>query len=177
MDIIFQIPIQYCSLQHQTLLPSRVTSTTGFCFCFASVSPFFLELFLHWSPVAYLGIYQPGEFIFQCPIFLPFHTVHGFSKQEYWSGLPFPSPVEHILSELSTMTLPYWVALHSMAHSFIELDKAVVQVISLISFLWLWFSFCGPLMEKDKKLIEASWWERLTKGKTGFCSDGQGHAQ
>ena len=21
----------------------------------------------------------------------------GFSKQEYWSGLPFPSPVDHIL--------------------------------------------------------------------------------
>ena len=50
MDLTFQVPIQYCSLQHQTLLPSRVTSTTGFCFCFASVSPFFLELFLHWSP-------------------------------------------------------------------------------------------------------------------------------
>ena len=28
-----------------------------------------------------------------------------------------------------------WVALHSMAHSFIELDKAVVQVISLVRFL------------------------------------------
>ena len=28
-----------------------------------------------------------------------------------------------------------WVALHSMAHRFIELDKAVVHVISLISFL------------------------------------------
>ena len=24
-----------------------------------------------------LGTYQPGEFIFQCPIILPFHTVHG----------------------------------------------------------------------------------------------------
>jgi len=27
-----------------------------------------------------LGTYQPGEFIFQCPIFLPFHTVHGVLK-------------------------------------------------------------------------------------------------
>ena len=35
----------------------------------------------------------------------------------------------------STMTYPSWVALHGMAHSFIELDKAVVHVISLISFL------------------------------------------
>ena len=71
----------------------------------------------------------------------------GFSRQEYWSGLPFPSPVNHILSELSTMTRPSWVALHGMVslfHSFIELDKAVVHVISLISFLWLQFSFCLP---------------------------------
>ena len=28
----------------------------------------------------------------------------GFSRQEYWSGLPFPSPVDYALSELSTMT-------------------------------------------------------------------------
>ena len=48
-----------------------------------------------------------------------------------------------------------------MVHSFIELEKAVVHVISLIHFLWLWFSFC-PLRDKDKKLMEASWWERLT---------------
>ena len=59
----------------------------------------------------------------------------GFSGQEYRSGLPFPSPVDHVLSELSTMTRPSWLALHGMAHSFTELDKAVIQVISLISFL------------------------------------------
>ena len=27
-----------------------------------------------------LGTYQPREFIFQCPTFLPFHTVHGVLK-------------------------------------------------------------------------------------------------
>ena len=58
-----------------------------------------------------------------------------FSRQEYWSGLPFPSPVDHVLSELSAMTRPSCVALHDMAHSFIELDKAVVHVIRLVSFL------------------------------------------
>ena len=42
-----------------------------------------------------------------------------FSRQEYWSGLPFPSPEDHSLSELSTMTRPSWVALHGMAHNFI----------------------------------------------------------
>ena len=46
-----------------------------------------------------------------------------FSWQEHWSGLPFPLPVGHILSELSTMTRPSWGALHHMAHSFTELCK------------------------------------------------------
>ena len=31
-----------------------------------------------------LGTYRPGEFIFQCPIFLPFHTVQTFFKK-YWN--------------------------------------------------------------------------------------------
>ena len=53
MDLTFRVPMQYCSLQHQILLQSPVTSTTGCCFCLGSVSSFFLELFLHWSPVAY----------------------------------------------------------------------------------------------------------------------------
>ena len=59
----------------------------------------------------------------------------GFSRQEYWSGLPFPSPVDHVLSDLSTMTRPSWVAPQAWL-SFIELDKAVVLV-------WLdWLVFC-----------------------------------
>ena len=52
-DLTFQVPMQYCSLQHQTLLPSPVTFTVGCCFRFGSISSFFLELFLHWSPVAH----------------------------------------------------------------------------------------------------------------------------
>ena len=31
-----------------------------------------------------------------------------------------------------------------MAYNFIELDKAVIHVISLFSFLGLWFSICVP---------------------------------
>ena len=71
------------------------------------------------------------------------------------------------------MTRLSLVALHSMAHSFIELDKAVVHVIYFVSFLWLCFSFCLPSdKNKNKKLMEASWWERLTVGETGSRSDG-----
>ena len=53
MDLTFQVPMQYCCLQHWILLLSPVTSTAGYCFCFGSIPSFFLELFLHWSPVAY----------------------------------------------------------------------------------------------------------------------------
>ena len=35
-----------------------------------------------------LGTYQPGEFIFQCHIFLPFPTVHGVLKA---IAIPFSS--------------------------------------------------------------------------------------
>ena len=62
-----------------------------------------------------LGSYQPGEFIFQCPIFCLFILFIGFSRQEYWSGLPFPSAVGHILSDLSTMTRLSWVAPRGLA--------------------------------------------------------------
>ena len=62
--------------------------------------------------------------------------------------------MDHILSELSTMTHLSWVALHDMAHSF-ELDKAVVHVIRLVSFSDSFHSVC-PLLEKDKRLMEAS---------------------
>jgi len=45
---------------------------------------------------------------------------------------------------VSTMTNPSWMALHGIVHSFIELNKAVVHVIRLVSFLGLWFSVCLP---------------------------------
>ena len=43
-----------------------------------------------------LGTYRPGEFIFQCPIFLPFHTVHGVLKARIlkWFAILFSSPCQ-----------------------------------------------------------------------------------
>ena len=143
-DLAFYVPMQYCSLQHWTLLPSPVISTIGCYFCFGSISSFFLELPLHWSPIAYWAPTNLESSSFSVLSFCLFILLMGFSRQEYWSSLPFPSPVDHILSEFFTMTYPSWVALHSMAYSFIELDKAVVHVIRLVSFLWLWFSVCLP---------------------------------
>ena len=143
MDVTFQVPMQYCSLQHRALLQSPVTSTAGCGFCFGSISSFFLELFVHWSPAAYWAP-TPGEFIFQCPIFLTFHTVHGAFKGRIlkWFAIPFSSGPCFVRT--LTMTRPTWVALHGMSHSFTELDKAVVHVIRLVHFLWWWFLVCLP---------------------------------
>ena len=48
-----------------------------------------------------------------------------FSQLVYWGGLPFPSPVGHVLSELSTTTRQSWVALYGLTHGFIELQKSL----------------------------------------------------
>ena len=143
MNLTFQVPRQH-SLQYWALLPSPVTSTTGCCSCFGSISSFFLELFLHWSPVAYWAPTDLESSSFSILSFLPFHTVHGVLKARIlkWFAILFSSGSH--LSELSTMTHPSWVALHGMAHSFIELDKAVVPMIRLVSFLWLLFLICLP---------------------------------
>ena len=161
--------MQYCSLQHQTLLPSLVTSTTGYCFHFGSISSFFLELFLHWSPVAYWAPADLGRSSFSVQSLSFSYFSWGSQCKNTEVICHSLLPVDHILSELSTMTHTSWVALHDMTHN-IELDKAVVHVISLI--LISVFCDCGfhsvcPLMEKDKRLMEASWWERL-RGRLGL---------
>ena len=91
-----------------------VTFATGCCFCFGSIPLFFLELFLHWSPVAYWAPTNLGSSSFSVLSLCLFILFMGFSRQEYWRGLPLPSPVDHILSDLSTMTCPSWVDPHGM---------------------------------------------------------------
>ena len=139
MDLPFQVAMQYCSSQNQTLLAPLDTSTTKCLLHFGPAASFFLELFLCSSPVAY---WTPTILVgsSSCVVsFCLFIQFMGFSRQEYWGGLPFLSPVDHVLSGLSTMTHPSWVALHGMAHSFVELYKTVMCVIILVSLLWLWW--------------------------------------
>ena len=131
-DLIFQVPMQYCSLQHQSWLLPPDTSTTECQFFFGRATPFFLEiLFIAFSfPSTILDTFWCGGLIFIsfCLVKLSIR----FSRQEYWNGLLFPSPVDYVLSELITITGPSWVALHDMTHSFTEYtspfhDKAVIH--------------------------------------------------
>ena len=136
VDLTLQVPMQHCSYSIGLNFHYWPHSQLG-------VVLLWLHLFILSgiiSPLissSILGTYQPEEFIFQYPIFLPFHTVHGVLKARVlkWFAIPFSSGPRFV----RTLTRPSWVALHGMAHSFIELDKAVVHVIRLSSFLWLWF--------------------------------------
>ena len=97
MDLTFQVPMQYFSLRHRTLLASPVTSTAGCCFCFGSVS-ILSEVISPLISSSILGTYRPGEFIFQCPIFLPFHAIHGVLKARIlkWFAIPFSSGLHFV---------------------------------------------------------------------------------
>ena len=74
-------------------------------------------------PTSILDTFQPGGIIFWCRIFLSFYTVHEVLTASILGCLLFPPPVDHVLSELSSMTRLSCVALHGMVHSFIELCK------------------------------------------------------
>ena len=72
----------------------------GIVFALAPSLHSFLELFLHWSPVAYWAPTCLESSSFSVLSFCLFILFMGFSRQEYWSGLPFPYPVDHILSDI-----------------------------------------------------------------------------
>ena len=90
MDLTFQVLMQCCSLQHQTLLPSSVTSTAGYCFCFGSIPSFFLELFLHCSPVAYWAPTDLESSSFSVLSFFPFLLFMGSVRD--WPRLAHECP-------------------------------------------------------------------------------------
>ena len=143
MDLTFQVPMQYCSLQHRTLLLSPVASTSGYSFCFGSIPSFFLELFLHSSPVAYWAPTDLGSSSF---------SVFAFSYCSWGSqGKNTEVACQSLLQwTMFCQNSPLWPVHLGWPHtawlSFTELDKAVVHVIRLASFLWLWFQSVCPLM-------------------------------
>ena len=168
-DVTFQVPTQYCSLKRQTWLWPPVTSTTGCRFLFDSASSFLLELLLHSSSVAYWAPTDLESSSFSIMSFCLFILIMGFSRQEYWSGLPLPSPVgpcfvrtlHHDLSILGGLT---W-------HGSLIVSLSFIELWSMWS-VWLVFWDCGfhsicRLM--DKRLVQASWWEGLAVGESGSC--------
>ena len=115
MDLTFQVPMQYCFLQHQTML-SITSHIHNWVLFLLWLHPFILSGVI--SPLVSVAYWAPtdlGSSSFSILSFCLFILFMGFSRQEYWSGLPFPSPADHILSDFSTMTCLSWVAPHGMA--------------------------------------------------------------
>ena len=111
-----------CSFKYQISLSSPDTFTTESRFCFGPNASFFLGLLVvlfRSSPAAFWtpsNLRDTSVSVFV----LSFYTAHQVLSASIPGGLPFPPPVDHILSELSAMTLPSWVALHGMAHRFVK---------------------------------------------------------
>ena len=145
MDLTFQVPMQYCSLQHWTLLLSPVPSTTGFVFalapslhCFWSYSSSDLQQYIGHLPI--WGVHLSMSYLF------------AFSYYSWGSQGKNTEVVCHSLLQWTTFcqTSPPWPVCLGWPHmawlSFSELNNAVVRVITLASCLWLWFKSVCPLM-------------------------------
>ena len=129
-----------------TLIP--VTSTTGYCVCFGAIPSFFLELLLLWFPVAYWAPTDQG-------VHLSVSYLFAFSS--WGSQGKNTEAICHSFLQwtIFCQTSPPWPARPGWPHtawlSFIEIDKAVVRVMRLANFLWLWFQCVCPLMQSSKE--------------------------
>ena len=151
VNLIFQVPLQYCSFQlWTTLLPPDI-STTECNFHFGPATSFFLELLVNCPPLfpsSILDTFQPGRGSSFGVICLSlFILFMGFSRQEYWSGLPFPPPVDHIVSELCTLTCPSWVActVWLIAPLSYSSPCTTKKLCSVKGIFWIWilyYRFC-----------------------------------
>ena len=152
VDLTFQVPTQYHSLEHHTLLPSPVKSTAGHCFHFGSASSFFLEQFLCSSAVVYWTPTELGSSSFSVISFCIFMLFMGFSRQEYWTGLPFPSPVDHVMFQ-NTLENP--------------LDSKIKPVKSKGNQSWIFIWRTDAEAGNSKTL--ATWCEELTHWERPWC--------
>ena len=106
MDLTFQVPMHYCSLQHWTLLSPPDTSTAGHCFHFGSASEFLLELYICSAPVVYLAPTNLGSSSFSDYSFLPSTCQSCSNKEFFFACWTFPpqicefSPFSYLLKAL-----------------------------------------------------------------------------
>ena len=141
MNLTFLVPMQYFSLQHWTLLSPPDTFTSVCSFCFGSASSFFLEVFLCSPPVAY---WTPSDLGAHLPSFCLFTLFMGFSRQKYWSGLHFLLQWAMFCQNSPLWPVHLGWSWTAWLIASLNLHKAVIHVIILVSFLWLWYPFWRP---------------------------------
>ena len=105
------IPGSYALLLFTALALASITSHIHNWVFLLWFHPFILSGVI--SPLissSILSTYRPGEFLFQYPIILPFHTVHGVLKARIlkWFAIPFSSG-PHSIRCLHTSPL-FWIS-------------------------------------------------------------------
>ena len=115
-DLTFQV-MQYCSLQHRNLPSPADTIVTEGCFHFGPASSFFVELFLHSSPVVYwtprdlgcspsgvisfclfilfMGLSGKESFAILESFAIPFSSVPSFVRTLHQDPLVLRGPAQH----------------------------------------------------------------------------------
>ena len=147
--------------------PSPVTATPGCCFSFGSISSLFLELLStllqqHIGHLPTWRIHVSVLHLFAC------------SYCSWGSQGKNIEVVCHSLLQWTTFcqnSLPCPVSLEWSYMAWLIVSLSLTRLWSMWS-VWLVFCYCGfhyvfPLMDKDKRLVETSLWERLTLGESG----------
>ena len=90
-----------------------------------------------------------------------------------WSGLPLPSPVD-----IFCQNSPPWPARLGWPYTAWLTVRWVRQGCDPSQSVWLVFCDCSfhpvcPLMDEDKRSVQASWWEGMSVGKLGLDLEGR----
>ena len=162
VDLTSQVPMQYCSLQ-QSEFASITSHIYNWVLLFLWLCLFVLSGVI--SPLISTSMLGTHWLIFQCPIFFAFSYCSWGSQGKN--------------TEVTCHSLLQWT---TFCHSSPPWPIHWVRQGCGMWSDWLVFCDCGfqsacSLMEKDKRHTEASWWERLTEGETGSCSDGWRNVQ
>ena len=134
MDLTFQVPMQYCFYSIRLYFYHQSHPQLGVFFALAPSlhsfwSYFSTDLQEHIGHLPTWGVHLSVSYHFA------FSCVHGVLKARTlkWFAIPFSSGLHFVRTLHNDLSI--LGGLRSMSHSFIELDKAVVHVIRLVSFL------------------------------------------
>ena len=151
MGLIFQVPEKYWSVQHHTYFhhkshPQVDVVLLWLCLFILSrvISPLISTVYSFGPIVAYWAPTDLGNSFFIVLSFSIFILFMEFLKASIlkWFAIPFSSGQRFVRTLHHD---PFILDGHTRhGNSFIGLDKAVVHVIRLVSFLWLWFSVRLP---------------------------------
>ena len=130
MDLAFQVPMQYCSLQHH--LASITSHIHNWVLFFLWLHPFILSGVI--SPLissSILCTYRPRVFIFQCPIFLPFQTVHVVLKTRIlkWFAIHSSSEPHSVCMCMYTHVCMYMYTHMYMNHLVVHLKYCKLTIL------------------------------------------------